>query len=66
MAMVCFLRQNSTVNAQAGENASHFQCPERACIGSCSNSSHVTPGMPANAAEQVDAAIKTAKKPAIE
>jgi integrase len=28
--------------------------------------SHVMPGMQANAAEQVDAAIKAAKKPAIE
>jgi hypothetical protein len=33
MAMVCFLRQNKTVNAQVGENASHFQYMERAPNG---------------------------------
>ncbi|API51687.1 hypothetical protein BMW22_08690 [Rhizobium leguminosarum] len=64
--MVCFLRRNDTVNAQAGENASHFQGAEQASSGHARICSQIAPWMPANAAEQVDAANKAAKKPAIE
>ncbi|MBY5919342.1 hypothetical protein ELG97_11115 [Rhizobium leguminosarum] len=73
MAMVCFLRQNNTVNAQAGANASHFQCTEQAALPVSYRKEAKTYApelrsakMLANAAEQVDAAIKAAKKPAIE